>query len=853
MLFTASDGVTLIPFWLETWNPGQSAASLWVNVPSIPTTGTTIYMYYGNPSASSLSSGTGTFNFFDDFSESTVDTTRWTSYGGTWTIVTDTQQDGTTGGVLSGATTARQVLESSYTGTNYVLEAYGKQMSGRVWGVGTRVNTNNNLYSANLYDDLNSTDNLYLYRWLNSSATALGDAAVGTVSANTWYRLMVKVNGNNIAVYKDGVLEVQGTDSNLTTGGVALYGESGTVAEFNNVFVRQYASVEPTLSIGSSTTQGTGGAVSSVGVSPTTVLGGVSSQGTVTLSAAAPTGGAVVTLTSSNTVVATVPASITISAGSTTGTFSVATTGVSAATNVTITASYGGATQTATLTVSPLLASVLVSPATVVAGVSSMGTVALAAAAPAGGISVTLSSSNSTVASVPASVTVAAGSSSGTFTVTTNTVTTTTAVTLSASYGGGLQTTAVTVTPALSSLTLNPTSLTGGISSQGTVNLAGAAPTGGAVVTLTSSNSAVATVPASVTVAAGSSSAAFSINTTGVSSTTVVTITASYGNASPTASLTVQAGSSSGAWYNSAWGYRNAITVTNGSGGALTNFQINVQLGSGFPFSSANANGSDVLFTASDGVTLIPFWLETWNPGQSAASLWVNVPSIPTTGTTIYMYYGNPSASSLSSGTGTFNFFDDFSESTVDTTRWTSYGGTWTIVTDTQQDGTTGGVLSGATTARQVLESSYTGTNYVLEAYGKQMSGRVWGVGTRVNTNNNLYSANLYDDLNSTDNLYLYRWLNSSATALGDAAVGTVSANTWYRLMVKVNGNNIAVYKDGVLEVQGTDSNLTTGGVALYGESGTVAEFNNVFVRQYASVEPTLSIGSSTTQGTEER
>jgi len=199
--------------------------------------------------------------------------------------------------VLSGTTTARQVLESSYTGTNYVLQAYGKQMSGRVWGVGTRVNTNSNLYSANLYDDLNSTNNLYLYRWLPSSTATLGDAAVGTVSANTWYQMMVKAYGNHIDVYKDGVLEVQGTDSNLATGGVALYGEGGTVAEFNNVFVRQYASVEPTLSIGGSVTQGT--AVSSVAVSPTTVLGGASSQGTVTLSAAAPTGGAVVTLTSS--------------------------------------------------------------------------------------------------------------------------------------------------------------------------------------------------------------------------------------------------------------------------------------------------------------------------------------------------------------------------------------------------------------------------------------------------------------------------------------------------------------------------------------------------------------------------
>jgi hypothetical protein len=846
--FTASDGITLIPFWVETWNPGQNSASLWVNVPSIPTAGTTIYVYYGNSSATSVSSGTSTFNFFDDFSESSVDSTRWTPSGGTWSIVTDTQQDGTTGGVLSGSTTTRQILASSYSGTDYVLQAYGKQVSGRVWGVGTRVNTVSNLYSANLYDDLNSTNNVYLYSWVNNGSTTLGNAAVGTVNANIWYQLMVKAHSNHIDVYKDGVLEVQGTDSNLASGGIALYGENNTVAEFNNVFVRQYASVEPTLTIGGSTTQG-GTTLSSVTLSPMTVLGGVSSQGTVTLGSAAPTGGAVVTLSSSNSTVAPVPASITIPAGRTTGTFSVPTTGVSATTNVTISASYGGNTQATTLTINPLLTSVFVNPTSVVAGVTSVGTVSLAAAAPAGGISVTLSSNNAAVASVPTSVTIAAGSSNVTFTVTTSAVSSSTVVTLSASYSGGVQTTILTVTPALSSITLNPTSVTGGTSSQGTITLAGNAPTGGAVVTLSSSNSTVAAVPVSVTIPAGSSSAIFTINTTGVSSTTVATITASYGNASPTTSLTVQAGSSTASWYNTAWGYRNAITVANASGAALTSFQINVRLTVGFPFSRANANGSDLRFTASDGITLIPFWVETWNPGQNSASLWVNVPSIPTAGTTIYVYYGNSSATSVSSGTSTFNFFDDFSESSVDSTRWTPSGGTWSIVTDTQQDGTTGGVLSGSTTTRQILASSYSGTDYVLQAYGKQVSGRVWGVGTRVNTVSNLYSANLYDDLNSTNNVYLYSWVNNGSTTLGNAAVGTVNANIWYQLMVKAHSNHIDVYKDGVLEVQGTDSNLASGGIALYGENNTVAEFNNVFVRQYASVEPTLTIGGSTTQG----
>jgi hypothetical protein len=351
---TASDGVTLIPFWVETWNAAGSSASVWVNVPTIATTGTTIYLYCGNAAATSVSSGSATFDFFDDFSGATLNTAKWTAYGGSWTIATDTRHDGTVGNVLSATTATRQILASSYTGGDYVLQAYGKQVSGRVWGVGVRVNTASNLYSENLYDDLDTTNNLYVYSWVNNPSVAatgtVANAAIGTVNASTWYQLMAKAHGNHIDVYKDGVLEVQGVDSSLATGGVALYGEVNTVAEFNNVFVRKYASVEPGVSVGGSTTQG-GVALSAVTLSPVTVTGGTASQGTLTLTGNAPTGGAVVNLTSSNTAAAIVPASITIAGGSTSGTFTATSLAVSAATNVTITASYGNGTQSASVTV----------------------------------------------------------------------------------------------------------------------------------------------------------------------------------------------------------------------------------------------------------------------------------------------------------------------------------------------------------------------------------------------------------------------------------------------------------------------------------------------------------------------
>ena len=92
---------------------------------------------------------------------------------------------------------------------------------------------------------------------------------------------------------------------------------------------------------------------------------------------------------------------------------------------------------------------------------------------------------------------------------------------------------------ALSSLSLNPTSVTGGNSSTGTVTLSGPAPAGGAQVTLSSSNTAAANVPPNVTVAAGATTATFTVSTSAVAASTTVTVSAAYSGATSSASLTV--------------------------------------------------------------------------------------------------------------------------------------------------------------------------------------------------------------------------------------------------------------------------------------------------------------------------
>jgi len=295
--------------------------------------------------------------------------------------------------------------------------------------------------------------------------------------------------------------------------------------------------------------------LSSVTLTPTTVNGGVPSTGLVTLSGAAPSGGAVVTLSSSNTSVATVPASVTVPAGASSARFPVATTAVSSQTAVTISASYGsGSQQSAVLTVTPAtsaptLTSLTVNPTSVNGGNRSTGTVTLSSPAPAGGVVVSLSSSNTSVATVPVppSVNIPGGAASASFPVTTMTVSATTTSTITGSYAGVQQSAVLTITPqptsgpSLTSLTLNPASVTGSSSSIGTVALNGTAPAGGAgvVVSLSSSNSAVAAVPPSVTILAGATSATFTVTTVAVPTATTSTISASYNGVTLTDVLTI--------------------------------------------------------------------------------------------------------------------------------------------------------------------------------------------------------------------------------------------------------------------------------------------------------------------------
>ncbi len=359
----------------------------------------------------------------------------------------------------------------------------------------------------------------------NSTATVTltGPAPAGGINvALTSNRVFAMVPGS--------VLIAAGTSSAtfvVTTTSVATTSAASLSATANG------ATANATLTVTASLTH-------QLSINPTSVVGGVSSTGTVTLSAAAPAGGVTINL-SSNQAFATVPASVTVNAGASSATFQVMTTAVPTDASATISATMSGVTKTATLGVTaPRVLSVGLNPTSVKGGVASTGTVTLTSPAPAGGLTVNLNSDKA-FATVSATVVVGGGATTALFTITTTTVAVDGVATIGANVNGGAASAQLTVTANLThQLSLNPTTVVGGSNSTGTVTLSAAAPAGGVTISL-SSNQAFATVPASVTVNAGATSATFQVVTTALPTDASATISATISGVTKTATLSVTA------------------------------------------------------------------------------------------------------------------------------------------------------------------------------------------------------------------------------------------------------------------------------------------------------------------------
>jgi hypothetical protein len=187
-------------------------------------------------------------------------------------------------------------------------------------------------------------------------------------------------------------------------------------------------------------------------------------------------------------------------------------------------------------------------------------------------------------------------------------------------------------------------------------------------------------------------------------------------------------------WYNTSWNDRKLITInhTKVSGSSnLTNFPVLVSLTDADLATVANGggvglpDGRDILFTSADGATKLNHEIESYNPSTGQLIAWVQVPMVsPTTDTTMYIYYGNTSATSQQNPTGVW----DSNYVGV----WHFGNGTTLSASDSTSNGNNG-TINGATATSGVIDggANFNGSGSISE-------------GATTNTNAPLLSVSIW-------------------------------------------------------------------------------------------------------------
>ncbi len=151
--------------------------------------------------------------------------------------------------------------------------------------------------------------------------------------------------------------------------------------------------------------------------------------------------------------------------------------------------------------------------------------------------------------------------------------------------------------------------------------------------------------------------------------------------------------------YLDGWDFRKNHTIK-GASTNQTNYQVGIKVyyGSGtdgneslwgitfgkiYTDSNCKTDFGDIRFTEENGITLLDYWLET-KVDSNYGIFWVEISYLQESPNyeLIYIYYGNPDASTTSNGDNTFIWFDDFEDEEIndepDSSKWELIGVTGT-------------------------------------------------------------------------------------------------------------------------------------------------------------------------------
>lgn len=251
-------------------------------------------------------------------------------------------------------------------------------------------------------------------------------------------------------------------------------------------------------------------------------------------------------------------------------------------------------------------------------------------------------------------------------------------------------------------------------------------------------------------------------------------------------------------WYATpGWNYRKVIML-NASKIPSTqiNFPVLIKFDGDTDLSArAQADGDDIFFTSSDGVTKLSHEIESYSGGNLVA--WVKVPILSSAANTkLYMYYGNGSAGSQENtasvwGTDFRGVWHLGNGMSLDAGDSTSYANNGSI----SNTGAAGGKIGGAASFNGTNSYINTGSGGSLDnlsnlTYSAWVYATGWGEGNygRVLTKGDTVSYKSLFLADGAPTNSIKSMIRSSGTVYySDGGVGSMSLNGWKHLTMVYN------------------------------------------------------------------
>ncbi len=310
-------------------------------------------------------------------------------------------------------------------------------------------------------------------------------------------------------------------------------------------------------------------------------------------------------------------------------------------------------------------------------------------------------------------------------------------------------------------------------------------------------------------------------------------------------------------WWNASWGYEVPVTVTYAGSNPLSNFQVAVTINTAALITAGKMKSdcSDIAFADTNlynDASELYYYLEPGTCNKTYTKVWVKIPSI-TASKTIYLFYGNSSATSYSSGANTFDYFNDF-ESSVDFNAGLLNP---TRTTKAERYGSYGLNGNGGNNSRlETISGSASGRNLIWEAWIKGESSSTISslAGIAIGHTAGNTTAGYQAVISKVATHYLAITKDyATSTALAFSNTTVIADNTWYFMQLSWRSTNViwaqvfagSTTTAPILNCSTTDASYTNGeyGVGVR----QIGDWENYRVRKYASSTPSMALGSETT------